>query len=270
MGQVRQETVRVNSRTVLTFFVTTTLSIRFFLQIKIFCVYFFITFFAFTLRPPPQIPPETDPSSSHARCPVGYELPSNLTTPTPGPPDPTFICWGDNCDLNYTKITLNETEFQANATNMSAPILDYDPRTDYCYLNRVDTPLNQIRTFFELLMVLGASYYLFAAHQEYRRLGRHLFLETWSAVPGRVMFITSCLLIVVSIPFRITCQPRTEDRIMVVVMFLTPMHFLYFCRGFQSIGPFVVMIYKMVISDLLCFVLIYMVFVFGFAEGWLF
>lgn len=41
--------------------------------------------------------------------------------------------------------------------------------------------------------------------------------------------------------------------------------------GFKAVGPFVIMIYKMIVSDLLCFVLIYMIFVFGFAEGeWLF
>ncbi|UYV79570.1 Nan [Cordylochernes scorpioides] len=38
-------------------------------------------------------------------------------------------------------------------------------------------------------------------------------------------------------------------------------------RGFKMVGPFVVMIYKMILTDLLCFVTIYLVFVFGFSQG---
>ena len=50
-------------------------------------------------------------------------------------------------------------------------------------------------------------------------------------------------------------------------MFLTPMHFLFFCRGFKAVGPFVIMIYKMIVSDLLCFVLIYLIFALGFGQA---
>lgn len=38
-------------------------------------------------------------------------------------------------------------------------------------------------------------------------------------------------------------------------------------RGFKTVGPFVVMIYRMVMGDLLRFVSIYMVFVMGFSQG---
>ncbi|KFM70563.1 Transposable element Tc1 transposase, partial [Stegodyphus mimosarum] len=39
-------------------------------------------------------------------------------------------------------------------------------------------------------------------------------------------------------------------------------------RGFKIVGPFVVMIYKMILTDLLCFVTIYLVFVLGFAQAY--
>lgn len=42
---------------------------------------------------------------------------------------------------------------------------------------------------------------------------------------------------------------------------------LFNFRGFKIVGPFVVMIYKMILTDLLCFVTIYLVFVLGFAQG---
>lgn len=42
---------------------------------------------------------------------------------------------------------------------------------------------------------------------------------------------------------------------------------IYF-RGFKTVGPFVVMIYRMVVGDLLRFVCIYMVFVMGFSQAY--
>lgn len=41
----------------------------------------------------------------------------------------------------------------------------------------------------------------------------------------------------------------------------------YGFRGFKTVGPFVVMIYRMVMGDLLRFVSIYLVFVMGFSQG---
>lgn len=53
----------------------------------------------------------------------------------------------------------------------------------------------------------------------------------------------------------------------VVVMLTTAPYFLFFCRGFKTVGPFVVMIYRMITGDLLRFVSIYLVFVMGFSQG---
>lgn len=53
----------------------------------------------------------------------------------------------------------------------------------------------------------------------------------------------------------------------VVVMLTLAPYFLFFCRGFKTVGPFVVMIYRMIMGDLLRFVSIYLVFVMGFSQG---
>lgn len=39
------------------------------------------------------------------------------------------------------------------------------------------------------------------------------------------------------------------------------------CRGFKTVGPFVTMIYTMLVGDLLRFVTIYFVFIMGFSQG---
>jgi len=85
--------------------------------------------------------------------------------------------------------------------------------------------------------------------------------------PSRVMFLFSCC-ILLSFPFlRLTCADEVEDILAVVVMLTTAPYFLFFCRGFKSVGPFVVMIYRMIMGDLLRFVSIYLVFVLGFSQG---
>jgi transient receptor potential cation channel subfamily V member 5 len=43
---------------------------------------------------------------------------------------------------------------------------------------------------------------------------------------------------------------------------------MLFFRGFKTVGPFVVMIYRMVVGDLLRFVTIYMVFIMGFSQAY--
>ena len=68
------------------------------------------------------------------------------------------------------------------------------------------------------------------------------------------------------VPFRLTCQPYVEDNLAVLVMILTSWYALFFCRGFKLTGPFVIMIYRMMAADLLRFVIIYIIFVMGFAQ----
>lgn len=85
--------------------------------------------------------------------------------------------------------------------------------------------------------------------------------------PSRVMFLFSCC-ILLSFPFlRLACADEVEDMLAVVVMLTTAPYFLFFCRGFKTVGPFVVMIYRMIMGDLLRFVCIYLVFVMGFSQG---
>lgn len=85
--------------------------------------------------------------------------------------------------------------------------------------------------------------------------------------PSRVMFLFSCC-ILLSFPFlRFSCADEVEDMLAVVVMLTTAPYFLFFCRGFKTVGPFVVMIYRMIMGDLLRFVCIYLVFVMGFSQG---
>lgn len=85
--------------------------------------------------------------------------------------------------------------------------------------------------------------------------------------PSRVMFLFSCILMLTVPTLRFACVDEIEDVVAVVIMLTTAPYFLFFCRGFKTVGPFVVMIYRMVMGDLLRFAAIYLVFVMGFSQG---
>ncbi|MPC48454.1 Transient receptor potential cation channel subfamily V member 6 [Portunus trituberculatus] len=53
----------------------------------------------------------------------------------------------------------------------------------------------------------------------------------------------------------------------VVVVVVWVMVLVWCCRGFKTVGPFVTMIYTMLVGDLLRFVTIYFVFIMGFSQG---
>ncbi|XP_076672805.1 transient receptor potential cation channel subfamily V member nanchung isoform X2 [Andrena cerasifolii] len=140
--------------------------------------------------------------------------------------------------------------------------------TEQCRLMELSTVETKIRLTAELLMEIAAILYIFAALREARFLGLNMFIENLMTAPSRVMFLFSCC-ILLSFPFlRLTCADEVEDMLAVVVMLTTAPYFLFFCRGFKTVGPFVVMIYRMIMGDLLRFVSIYSVFVMGFSQAY--
>ncbi len=137
---------------------------------------------------------------------------------------------------------------------------------DNCYHNTYDTTLKQCRLVAEIILVFWSIAYIVIAIKEWSFLGTKLFKENLSLCPSRVMFLLGCVLLLVSIPFRLSCQPVIEDHLASLVMLFTGFYFLFFCRGFKKTGPFVTMIYRMAANDLLRFVIIYIIFVMGFSQ----
>ncbi|XP_032689459.1 transient receptor potential cation channel subfamily V member 5 isoform X2 [Odontomachus brunneus] len=140
--------------------------------------------------------------------------------------------------------------------------------TEECRLMQLTTISAKIRLTAEVVMEIAAVLYIMAALREARFLGLNMFVENLMTAPSRVMFLFSCC-ILLSFPFlRLACADEVEDKLAVVVMLTTAPYFLFFCRGFKTVGPFVVMIYRMITGDLLRFVSIYLVFVMGFSQAY--
>ncbi|KYM91409.1 Transient receptor potential cation channel subfamily V member 5 [Atta colombica] len=205
---------------------------RFYNQFFLFCFYFVLSLISFTLRPGPSII-ETDENA-------------------------------------------NDTSTRTNSSNITEPIILktfqssdlWDDFSEECRLMQLSEMSAKIRLTAEIFMFIAAVLYILAALREARFLGLHMFIENLMTVPSRVMFLISCC-ILMWFPFlRFTCSDEVEDMLAVVVMLTTAPYFLFFCRGFKTVGPFVVMIYRMIMGDLIRFVSIYLVFVMGFSQAY--
>ncbi|XP_050701806.1 transient receptor potential cation channel subfamily V member 5-like [Eriocheir sinensis] len=125
-----------------------------------------------------------------------------------------------------------------------------------------------VRLGCEAVTLFGSLAYLVGAANEARFQGAQMFVENLSTVPSRVLFLLSCMMVLGMACFRALCMNEAEDVLAVLVMLSTGPYFLFFCRGFKTVGPFVTMIYTMLVGDLLRFVTIYFVFIMGFSQAY--
>ncbi|XP_076372372.1 transient receptor potential cation channel subfamily V member 5-like isoform X2 [Tachypleus tridentatus] len=200
---------------------------RFYRQFATFLVYFTISIVCFVLRPGPLVVKQR-----------GIDLTFN------------------------TSVEVGKFTFMIDNTTV-----DNDTTIDDCYLLNRNRNDEVLRLVLEGLLAVGAFLYLLNSVLEARFLGYQTFAQNMMTVPSRVLFLVSCTFVLLMIPLRLTCSCWAEDIVAVFVMITTAPYFLFFCRGFKLVGPFVVMIYKMIMTDLLRFVTIYLVFVMGFSQG---
>jgi len=139
---------------------------------------------------------------------------------------------------------------------------------DLCFLNTYDTMDKKIRGACEVTLIIWSFIYIGIAVHERTFLGHKLFWENLKLCPSRCGFLMGCFCILFAIPFRLTCQPDIEENLAITAMTFISFYFLFFCRGFKTTGPFVTMIYRMTANDLLRFVIIYIIFVMGFAQSY--
>ncbi|KAA0195328.1 hypothetical protein HAZT_HAZT002922 [Hyalella azteca] len=230
---------------------------------------------------------------------------SNVTTPDPKKDvrpltASSFACYnsshyltleGHNTSFFVTKI-VKRAKQQGNLVAEAAESLfpqddnDTNTTTDpcHCYLWQKPDPLPTgevyilgvswtegsyyVRICCEILTALGSLAYIVGAAREARFQGLQMFFENLSTVPSRVLFLFACVMVMFMVVMRLMCQGVIEDCLAVMAMLCTGPYFLFFCRGFKTVGPFVTMIYTMLVGDLLRFVTIYFVFVMGFSQAY--
>ncbi|XP_019646231.1 PREDICTED: transient receptor potential cation channel subfamily V member 5-like [Branchiostoma belcheri] len=158
-------------------------------------------------------------------------------------------------DENGTIIIINGTTTLVNQTV-------YDP----CYLQALVTPQDKVRLAMEILTLLGAVLVLLSSAMEIYHQGIKTFLLGLLTAPAKTLYVISCVFVMMMIPGRAACAPQYEDVVCILTICTTTPYFLFFFRGFKLVGPFVVMIYKMLKGDILRFLIIYAVFVMAFSQ----
>lgn len=121
--------------------------------------------------------------------------------------------------------------------------------------------------FSELLVVLNVIYYLWVITKRMLSgLEFRAFLNSLAQAPEIFLFLITCILVLLCIPLRVLNWQRAENFLVAIIMFNLPLKMLFFCRASRSVGSFVVMIYKIVVNDVLCFVVFMVIFVAGFSQ----
>ncbi|KAG6455589.1 hypothetical protein O3G_MSEX009288 [Manduca sexta] len=250
---------------------------RFYRQFILFSCYFLVSLVCFTLRPgPPERGLNTTALNSTAVTILNdTELVTeveNCTMPRNGVDfDPKAVEVLNGSKFHGTKCA----RFKSHPKDKDKPVIRHsdvedwwEDLTEECRLMNFDTWHAKLRIAAELLLWVGALAYFGSALREAKFLGLKMFFENLSTVPSRVMFLFSCFLMLILPTLRLWCADEAEDHLAVIIMLTTAPYFLFFCRGFKTVGPFVVMIYRMVMGDLLRFVCIYLVFVMGFSQAY--
>ncbi|XP_014896252.1 transient receptor potential cation channel subfamily V member 6 [Poecilia latipinna] len=158
------------------------------------------------------------------------------------------------------------------------PLKDADGNytdTDLDKTIRVQKTLNEsyvtygdsLRLAGEVISVLGAILILVLEIPDILRVGaKRYFGQTALGGPFHVILISYATLVVLLCVFR-ACEVHGEREVMAVCLLLGWCNVMFFARGFEMLGPYVIMIQKIIFGDLTKFMWLSVIVLIGFSTS---
>ncbi|CAL1610945.1 unnamed protein product [Knipowitschia caucasica] len=129
------------------------------------------------------------------------------------------------------------------------------------------THKDSLRLVGEVISVLGAFIILLLEIPDIIRVGaKRYFGQTALGGPFHVILISYACLVVLLCIFRV-CQLEGEAELMAVCLVLGWCNVMFFARGFEMLGPYVIMIQKIIFGDLTKFMWLSLIVLLGFSTS---
>uniref|UniRef100_A0A8C9XUW7 Transient receptor potential cation channel, subfamily V, member 6 n=1 Tax=Sander lucioperca TaxID=283035 RepID=A0A8C9XUW7_SANLU len=129
------------------------------------------------------------------------------------------------------------------------------------------THADHMRLVGEIISVLGAVVILLLEIPDMLRVGaKHYFGQTALGGPFHVTLISYACLVVLLCVFRV-CSVQAEAEVMAMCLVLGWTNILFFARGFEMLGPYVIMIQKVMFGDLMKFLFLIVIVDIGYASA---
>ncbi|XP_069569057.1 transient receptor potential cation channel subfamily V member 1-like isoform X1 [Brachyistius frenatus] len=128
-----------------------------------------------------------------------------------------------------------------------------------------NVPLDYLRSFGELISVLGAAWFLYKSITIFRRnppTFKALFTDGFSDI---LFFLQAAFLLICTVLY--ACGRREYVGLLVLSLALAWMNVLHYSRGSKQMGMYNVMMQRMILGDLLHFLCVYGVLLFGFSAA---
>ncbi|XGW34986.1 hypothetical protein V3C99_018769 [Haemonchus contortus] len=124
----------------------------------------------------------------------------------------------------------------------------------------------------EAVVLLCTIVQIFFEIKDMKRIGKGKWWAIHKEFPAKLAYKFSFVLILLMIPIRAACGVSADllvvDNVLATVVILfTSIHYLYYCRAIKFVGPFVLMVYTIIATDIRRFLMIYGIFLIGFSQA---